>query len=130
MISISDRGWLKVAAQQADASAHDKWRIGAALVRGGSLLSIGYNRYRNDPSVVEIPGVSYHAETVAVKRAGDPRGATMYIARVTRSGELGMARPCARCQRFLLDNGIRDIVYTMSASEVGKERAQYGWLQY
>lgn len=129
MISTSDKRWMKVAMQQAWMAPHDKWRVGAALVRGGSLLSIGYNRYRNDPSMVDIPGVSYHAETVAVRRAGDPRGATIYIARVTRSGLMGMAKPCLRCQRFLLENGIRDIVYSTDDG-FAKERAQYGLLEY
>ena len=124
MISISDKQWMKIAVQQANLAPHDKWRIGAVLVRGGSLLSIGYNRYRNDPSLVEIPGVSYHAEAVAIKRAGDPRGSTIFIARLTRSGQLGLARPCERCRHLLLENGIRNIVYT-TIDGVVRERSSY-----
>ena len=115
---------MNVAMQQAKAAPHDKWRVGAALVRGGSLLSVGYNRYRNDPCLVDIPGVSFHAEAVALRRAGDPKGATMYIARVTRTGMSGMARPCSHCQRLLLENGVRAVVYTTS-NGILRERAQF-----
>lgn len=118
MLSASDRRWLQIALKQAEAAPHSQWRVGAAIVRGGSLLSVGHNRYRNSPSQVDLEGVSYHAEEAALRRAGDPDGATIYVARITRSGKLGMARPCQACQRLLLDSGIRYFVYTTSIDAV------------
>lgn len=81
-------------------------------------MSVGHNRYRNSPSQVDVEGISYHAEEVALRRARDPEGATIYVARITRSGKLGMARPCKNCQRMLLDNGIRYFVYTTAIDAV------------
>lgn len=103
---------MRLALKQASLATHDKWKVGAVLVRGGSLISTGFNRYRNHPMHVGADGVSYHAEEVALARAGDPRGSTIYVARVTKSGILGMAKPCGMCQQLLLDNGVRTVVYT------------------
>lgn len=115
---------MRLALKQAGMATHDKWRVGAVLVRGGSLISTGFNRYRNDPMHVGIGGVSYHAEEVALSRAGDPRGSTIYVARITKSGILGMAKPCDACQQLLLDNGVRVVVFTTPSGFV-KFRSVY-----
>lgn len=111
-ISSSDIRWLNRAITQAEQAPHEQWRVGAVLVKGGSLLSVGFNRYRNDPSQVELSGVSYHAEAVAIRKAGYVEGATLYVARVTRSGDLGSAKPCARCQSLLEKHGVHTVVWT------------------
>jgi tRNA(Arg) A34 adenosine deaminase TadA len=128
MLSAGDKRWLQVALKQAEAAPHSQWRVGAAIVRGGSLLSVGHNRYRNSPSQVDLEGVSYHAEEVALRRAGDPEGGTIYVARITRSGKLGMARPCKQCQLRLLNSGIRYFVYTTAIDAV-IERVELDRLQ-
>ncbi len=98
---------------QAVTAPHSQWRVGAVIVRGGSVLSTGVNRYRNHPSkVMSLDGVSYHAEEVAIRRAGNVANATIYVARVTRSGYIGMAMPCDRCQQLLNDYGVRTAVWT------------------
>ncbi len=103
---------MRLALKQAHQAPHDKWRVGAVLVKGGSLISTGFNRYRNNPAIVQIDDVSYHAEEVCLMKAGDPRGATIYVARVTKSGVTGMAKPCEKCQELLLEHGVRSVVYT------------------
>lgn len=109
----SELRWLSLATDQAVAAPHHKWKVGAVIVRGGNVLSVGVNRYRNHPSkVMSLDGVSYHAEEVAIRRAGDVAGATIYVARVTKSGHMGMAMPCERCQELLYDNGLHTAVWT------------------
>lgn len=120
-ITSSDIRWLRLAILQAEQAPHAQWRVGAVLVRGGSVLSSGFNRYRNDPSVVELGGVSYHAEEATLRRAGSPEGATMYVARVKRDGDLGLAKPCNKCQQFLLDAGVHTVVWS-AADGIVKER--------
>ena len=113
LITSSDMRWLNRAIKQAEQAPHDQWRVGAVLVRGGSAISVGFNRYRNDPSIVDLAGVSYHAEAVAIRRAGDScEGATLYVARVTRRGFLGTARPCESCQEALHEAGINTVMWT------------------
>lgn len=97
---------------QAEQAPHSRWRVGAVLVRGGSLLSTGYNRYRNDPAQVEFGNATYHAEEVVLRKAGDAEGATIYVARITRSGLLGLAKPCPRCTSLLITEGVSTVVWS------------------
>lgn len=117
----SDIRWLRNALLQAEQAPHNRWRVGAVLVRSGRVIATGYNRYRNNPSQVGIGDVSYHAEEVALRRAGDAEGATIYVARITRSGELGIAKPCARCAYDLMEAGVSSVVWT---TPYGLEKAR------
>jgi tRNA(Arg) A34 adenosine deaminase TadA len=112
MLSASELKWLTYAVDESLNASHSQWRVGAVLVRSGRVLSVGVNRYRNNPSKVDIDGVSYHAEEVAIRRAGNADGATIYVARMTRSGKIGLARPCRRCQALLLENGVQYAIWT------------------
>jgi deoxycytidylate deaminase len=121
MLSGSELKWLTSAVDECELATHKQWRVGAVLVKSGRVLSTGVNRYRNDPSMVEVEGVSYHAEEVALRRAGNTHGATIYVARITRSGKIGEARPCKRCQALLLEHGVNTAVWT-EPTGWGKER--------
>lgn len=92
------------------------------MVRGGSVLSIGRNKWRNDnPSSVvhnsdtneRNPNVSIHAEIDALSRVTNPRGATIYVARTNRVGKPMLSKPCAACAEALEAAGISKIVYTV-----------------
>lgn len=95
-------------------------RHGAVIVRGNSVISMGVNTWRNDPSVVESDMIegrgtifSTHAEVAAIKRAGDrARGATLYVARLLACGTHGNSRPCQNCARAITRAGIKKVVYT------------------
>lgn len=112
MLSASELKWLTYALDESSNASHSQWRVGAILVRSGRVLSVGVNRYRNSPSKVDLDGVSYHAEEVALRRAGSADGATIYVARMTRSGKIGLARPCRRCQATLLEHGVQYAIWT------------------
>lgn len=112
MLSASELKWLTYAVDECSNASHSQWRVGAVLVKGGRVLSVGVNRYRNHPSKVEVNDVSYHAEEVAIRKAGDPSGATIYVARLTRSGKIGLARPCVRCQAMLLEHDVNVAIWT------------------
>lgn len=120
-ISASDLRWMRLAIAQAESAPHEKWRVGAVIVRSGSVLSMGFNRYRNDPSIVHLHGVSYHAEEAALRRAGNVEGATIYVARLTKTGMLSLAKPCPKCVPQLRTAGIHSVVWTHPYG-VSKER--------
>ena len=111
---------LKLAEAQARKSAHPRWKVGAVLFRGGSLLSTGYNISKNNPSLPGIPlrSCSVHAEAAAL-RGVDASGGTLYVARVARRGGWGMARPCQGCEALLRDAGVRRVVWTVDVDEYG-----------
>ncbi len=56
---------------------------------------------------------SVHAEEAAIVRAGDVRGAVLYVARVNNLGELRMSKPCGGCQSLIEKHEIKRVVYTL-----------------
>lgn len=120
-ITAYDLRWLNRATKISASSTHHQWRVGAVLVKGGRVLGTGSNRYRNNPAQVSLGGVSYHAEAVALAKSGDVEGATIYVARVTRSGLIGLAKPCDMCQELLHEHGVHTAVWT-TPDGWGKER--------
>lgn len=104
--------WLRYALAEARKAPHHQWKVGACLVRGGNIVGTGFNRYRNSPAIVGASGVSYHAEEVAIRRAGSTDGTTLFVARITKSGMLGLAKPCQRCQQLALEAGVSTVYWT------------------
>ena len=111
-LSVTELSWLSKAVSLAHQASHTQWRVGALVVKSGRVLGSGTNRYRNHPSRVDRDGVSYHAEEVALRRSGRVSGSTIYVARVTRSGTIGLALPCPRCQQDLLESGVTTAIWT------------------
>ena len=79
---------MALAVSAANKSAHDKWRLGSVVWRGGSVLSTGVNR-----------------------------GAKLFVARVTRGGNLALAKPCSRCMDTIMEHGIKKVYYTDETGE-------------
>lgn len=113
-ISQTQRSHAHRAIDAALQATHPQWKLGAVIVANGNILSVGSNKYRNDPSVVSYDGVSWHAEEVALKQCptGSAQGAVMYVARVGRMGNICMSRPCSRCLPALREAGVSRVVYT------------------
>lgn len=53
-----------------------------------------------------------HAEVAAIKRCREPKGATLYVARVNKSGEPRLSRPCNNCQEYIERSGIKQVFFT------------------
>jgi deoxycytidylate deaminase len=87
---------------------------GAIIVRGGSILAKGYNKYRTHPTWGTGPLLTVHAEAAAIRSAERQgisiHGAIMYIARNNMYSQ--MSRPCAGCEARIRKAGIRKIIYT------------------
>jgi deoxycytidylate deaminase len=92
-----------------------RWKHGAVVVRGGRVIGFAPNKFRNSPSV-DADNVSDHAEAAIIrellKNYSDLRRATIYIARISKSGEVRMSRPCTNCMKSIVTAGITEIVYT------------------
>lgn len=96
---------------------------GAVIVKGGRVLGTGYNRNRNHPTVVSPEHIktkcSIHAEESAIKDANyDVRGAVIYVARLSKSGEDRDSKPCPRCFDLIKSHGIKRIIYTTNSGRV------------
>lgn len=101
--------------------------IGAIIVKGGSIVSYGYNKTRNNTSVFGnnnpndsyLAGASTHAEIDALSQVKDAQGASIYIVRVAKDGTNKLAKPCIDCAQALSDAGIAKIfVHSMEEIDV------------
>ena len=104
-------------------SEYTTYKVGAAIYnKRGSLLSVGFNKQKTHVrqakwafEVGQPLRQFLHAEIDALIkcRHGDPH--SIVIVRLTSKG-LAMAKPCAVCQRALLETSIVKIFYS---NEVG-----------
>ena len=106
-MSNRDKSYLKLAAKIAQASdcVH---KHGAVIIRGGSVLAVGINKWKSFSPEVG----STHAEMDALSRLRDAKGATIYVSRINRRGEPLLSKPCKECMESLEDAGIKRVVYT------------------
>lgn len=115
-LSNRQRSFLDVASRLAE-SSDGVYKHGAVVVRGGSVLSVGVNKWKNKelpPTSPDVynPNITVHAEIDALSRVKDARGTTIYVARVTKLGEERFSRPCPRCEKVLVAAGVKRVVYT------------------
>ena len=86
-----------------------EYRLCAVIVKGGKLLSVGYNRPLTNGLTEHYKVAEYcsttHAEVdavIKVRNKIDLTGAKMYVARIMyRNNEFGLSRPCEMCNAVL-----------------------------
>ena len=117
---------MELARNVAAQSTYGKFRHGAVLVRGSSVVNTCHNENRhcsfgNKFRERSCGHATLHAELGCV--LGQDRrttsGATMYVVRINRFHEYRMSKPCDMCHEVLRHCGIKKVVYTISESEVG-----------
>ena len=110
----------------AHTSEHQKWKLGAVLMRGSSIIAASPNIVRNPPFITQGPGASFHAEDRCLRRtfyqADRAEGATIIVARVSKNGEQRLARPCISCYTKLIEAGVSRIIYTLDNYGHGVEK--------
>ena len=123
-LSARDRRFLKRTIDLAKKREVDFQNHSAVLVRGSKIIAIGYNSYKNEPSVLStehvrmvkgrntVMGVGPHAEVDALSNVKDASGMTLYVSRVLRNGSVGNSAPCEGCQTTARALGVRRIVWT------------------
>lgn len=126
---------LQTAMVLAESNTYDDvldYHLAAIIVRGGSVVSVGYNK-SNTNSFVEhfadrVKGkrnfcVSTHAEMDAILRVRnkiDLTGCKIFVARKKLIDHSpGMARPCAICEEVLRSYGIKRAFYTIDTEHYG-----------
>lgn len=117
--------WLDRALKAAYNAEGPQWFLGACVVKSNRVLSVGWNRDQNDPALLDVTDIrkgkaSTHAEVDAIRHAGDPKGATIYVARFTRSGAVSCARPCRHCIQTIIQSGIKSVFWTDYHGQIGQ----------
>lgn len=106
---------FRVASKVAKKSEHEQHKLGAVVVKGGRILSTGFNSLGYSGY---LRTQTRHAEESAIlkllreRRLHDLSGADLYVTRFTRGGAIGIARPCSRCRDLIKTVGIRRIFYS------------------
>ena len=111
--------YMELAKRLAEQSEYGKFKHGAVLVQGGSVLNCSYNkdnynsfgsRFRD----INEGRATLHAELGCI--LGIPRtktsGATVYVARVNKQGAEKISKPCNMCQNALKHVGVKRVIYT------------------
>jgi deoxycytidylate deaminase len=103
----------------------------AVIVRGGSVLSVGYNKRTTnsfvDHFIEQSRGIrdfceTTHSEMDAVLKArakSDLRGSKIFVVRRKKDGSFGTARPCEICQKVLFSYGISRAIYSIDDRTYG-----------
>jgi tRNA(Arg) A34 adenosine deaminase TadA len=109
--------WFEAAKAAARKSPSDP-QMGAAIVKGSKLLSIGFNQRDKTHPRARNYSNCIHAELHAVLGLShkDLKDADIYIYRELKSGVLAMAKPCPFCWSLLKTVGIRRVYYTTNGS--------------
>ena len=105
-----------------------RYRLGAVVAKGNRVLGVGFNNQgkthpimrKYDPGEFRPGGI--HAEVKACQGASyrELSNAEIYVARILRSGEPALAKPCEICQRFLRAMGVKKAYYSMPEGRMGK----------
>lgn len=88
-------------------------RVGCILANNNTVISGAFNTIRNPASNVPYGHATFHAERNCLVLAGgySLRRATLYIARIDKSGKRMPSRPCSRCLDSIQESGLRELVY-------------------
>lgn len=119
-----DRRIFKVARALALTSSHLKARIGAVVLSGRDIVSVGVNGRKSHPLQRHYNALRFtddsashlmHAELEAIVRAraflrDDDN--SIYVFRELKTGQIGMSRPCVGCMQALRDHNIKHVHYT------------------
>jgi dCMP deaminase len=93
-------------------SDHPVHQLGAVIVRGNRIISLGFNKNKTHTKSNHA-WKRLHAEICAIiKSKEDLTGCTIYVYRETKLGNLGMARPCQSCMIAIQEAGIKKICYS------------------
>ena len=119
-------GIFKLATKLAEESTYGNFRHGAVLVKSGAVQSLAFNtdkycsrgaKYRPE----EKGHATYHAEIRAI--LGIPyhitKHCTIYVARVNKTGDSRISRPCNMCQSVLESQGVKKAIYTFDEEHYG-----------
>jgi cytidine deaminase len=112
--------FLELARRVSLRSDYQRYKIGAVIARKSHVLGVGFNQRKTHPrSPSEFKYL--HAEVAAALGIPLPelQRAAVYVYRERRDGRPGLSRPCAACQRFLSELGVR-VAYFTTESGFGK----------
>ena len=96
------------------------FRHGCVIIRK-TPIGAGFNAYKTHPHLLKYTKYPFiHAEAHALFRAGlqNVSGATAYVIRLNKSGNVGHSKPCRMCQALFAEHGLSRIYYSTNTGVV------------
>lgn len=111
---------FKLAKTVSKHSDHPNHQLGAVIVKGNRVISIGFNKTCTHPKS-NHPYKRLHAEIAAILKAGrtDLQGACIYVYRENKQGIPSNSMPCASCWSAIQEVGIRQVYYSVDGTFKG-----------
>lgn len=116
------------AADVATQSTFGRYKLGCVAVIKNSIIALSSNKLKTHPIQAEWDKYrnfncrsdpqnihSLHAEIAclsSIKQDISFKDVELYIVRLLKNGEFGMARPCASCYQYIKHLGIKKIYYS------------------
>lgn len=100
----------------ASRSSIRKFKTGAAVMHKGEVLEIGWSHVSG--ILYDTTPYSIHAEHHCISRLRDiPEGAEIYIATLSRKGNITTSAPCPSCQNIINKKRILRAHFTIPGGE-------------
>lgn len=118
--------YLEFGRKVAETSNFHDYRHGAVLVRGKSIISSSPNknshaRFGRRFRKRNHGHATHHAEIGCILGLDRSvtKGSTVYVVRLSKTGEFKMSKPCEMCHEALKYVGVRKVVYTVDDQSIG-----------
>jgi tRNA(Arg) A34 adenosine deaminase TadA len=100
-----------------------KQPLGAVVVKGGRVVGIGHNDIRFSQRNTSTRYIqSMHAEVAALLAAGkNASRSIIFVSRITKDGQLAMAKPCSFCMKFMKELNVKRVVYSAGPNTLVEE---------
>jgi tRNA(Arg) A34 adenosine deaminase TadA len=97
--------YLDLAIRIAKGGSEDRnYLIGCVSLRADGAIVVAPNSWTKEPEP------KAHAESRCLNKSGF--GATLWVARIVRSGEWACAKPCIKCQALIRNKKVKRVFYT------------------
>jgi len=125
-ISGRIKRYIELAKKVAEESESTDYRHGAVLVRGAAVISTscnknGFKSFGQRFRERDCGHATRHAELgviLGVDRA-KTTGATVYVVRIGKTGDLRLSKPCHMCRAVLEYVGVKKVFYSIDENEIG-----------
>jgi len=108
--------FLELAKKESQLSNHHSHKIGCIIAKGNKILGVGHNMMKTHPHSPH-QFKNCHAEFLAVLNSGgNVKGSTVYVYRQQKNGNPAISRPCKDCWKYLLNQGVKDVVYSFEGN--------------
>lgn len=93
---------------------HWQHKVGAVIIKKNRIIGLGFNRMKTHPrSPHDYKFLHGEVDAILDCKREDLAGASIYVYREHKNGDLALSKPCKSCMNMLELLEVRDIFYTI-----------------